>query len=307
MTRGTDAFDGLDDEFGGKGRTYRERDVPPNQVFQNLETRCAERLKGWDRKSFAEKIQIEMETAGYLRQMRDLLVQHGIKLPGVGRFSTTRLEELEGLHNREDLASLIEGTRDFVERLRLGMDFAKDLYQAYEDLIDHDQRVNPVIREQLKTTLKPIAREEAMRQIQKAGGPDSQNGAAYMLDESHKLGDPIVQLVAQRQQGHTSTALVPVDRTLIEIYVKNYYKLEAIFKVIYWRVRQESRELARLEQSLQARGGLLTPTEQQRLAQFEGGRDPDRNIGVYTAYLDYLRFVGETTFRHGWPGQGRGK
>ncbi len=307
MSRGTDAFDDIEAELGRKGWSYKERDVPPNQAFQNLEARCSERLRGWQKKSFEEKVQIDMEISSYLGIMKDLLLQHGIKLPRVNRLDTRGLKELEGLHDREVLAGMIDDTRSLIERLELGKQYARDLFQAYEDLIDYDPRVNPILREELKASLKPVALQEAMQQIQKAGGAENPSSTIYMLEESRKLGEPINQLVSQRHQGRSNTALVPVDRTLIEAYVRNYFKLEVIFKALHWRAKKETQELARLEHDIQQHGGPLTPIELQRLNQFEGGRDPDRNIGVYTAYLDYLRFTAETVFRHGWPDGGRGR
>ena len=101
---------------GGRQHFYRERDDPPNQVFQNLEERCKERLKGWERKSFEGKIQIEMEIAGYLRTMRDVLLQHGIELPGVDKFHSGGLKEVEGLYNREVLVGIIGDTRRLIAR-----------------------------------------------------------------------------------------------------------------------------------------------------------------------------------------------
>lgn len=291
--------------MGGRAWTYEERDVPANQLFHNLESRIKELLNGWQSKDFDEKIRLSTGIAGYLRLMEKLLAQHGIELYDVKKLGG--LNKIERIHTREVLDTMIADSRGLVERLQFGMEHAKDLFHAYKDLIMYDPRVSEVTRNELMASVRPIALKEAMQQVQKNGGIESPHAPNYVIGESEKLGEPVGQLVAQKQYGHAGTALVPVDRKLIEIYVMNYYKLEVFFKFLRWRHKKETGELARLEQQLDAHGGPLTPSEQQKLNQFENGRDPDRSIEIYTAYLDYLRFVGETTFRHGWPDKDKRK
>ncbi len=295
-------FFGLSDQ---RAMTYGERDVPANQWFHNLEEAIKKATSNWQSMSFEQKVQGSMGVATYLRSMRDLLKQHGIDLVGVDKLSPQGLNALESLHNRQVLETMVNDTIRFIEKLRLGKELAKTAFQAYQDLVDYDPRVNPIRREELKNTLRAQAHMEIMQMVSNVGGRDSYQGAVYALDEASRLGQPVAQLEAVSGQYIVRHPKIIVDDALIQTFIINYTKLDLIFRLLRWKEQQERRELASIEQELRERGGPLKPHEQQRLGQFEGGRDPDRNLNIYTSYLDYLRATYEILLRHGFPGRGK--
>ena len=130
---------------------------------------------------------------------------------------------------------------------------------------------------------------------------NSERTITFLLDDSRIIGAPVNALV--RHKASTSTEMVPVNQDLVRTYVINYLKSGFYFLELRKKHAHETSELANLELSLRQHGGSLNPEEQQRLRQFEQGRGTNRNLGVYTAYLDYLRLIGETFIRHGLPGK----
>ena len=107
--------------------------------------------------------------------------------------------------------------------------FIRELYNAYEHLLMEDPRVNPVLRDQLLASTRPQVMQVTFHEIQQRGG----SNIDYILEETLKIGGPIVRLVAQGQQGNTNVALVPMDRDQIERYARSFHRLEVLFKILH--------------------------------------------------------------------------
>lgn len=295
-------LDDFDAEFGDRSWHYNERDIPANQLFQNLESRIKERMRGWEQKSFEEKIQIEMELASYKENLRLWARANGVKLPNLDRIDASDLDKLEALHRRELLIGRIADTEGWIRRLAFGKEQAKVLHEAYEELILHDPRVNPHRRDELLKSLKPEVHQEAMRTINRAGGLESPAGVSHLLAEPPKMEKAIKSLLdsnPDHDKGRYVTTLVPMNTAVIESYVRNYFTLEVIFKALHWRIREEERNLRELNARLREHGGPLSLQEAQHIETFASGRNPDYNIGRHLADLDLARIEGEKYLKRG--------
>ncbi|MBI2546073.1 hypothetical protein HYV81_02740 [Candidatus Woesearchaeota archaeon] len=300
-------------EYGAEGaffgddershHSYRERDEPPNQVFQNLEREIKNLMQEWRRKSFLDKVQASVSVSEYIIQTRDLLRQnHGVELPGVDDLDPSKLRGLIPLDKRRQHAQLVEEQDLEVRRLATGKDWTRMLYQAYEDLVEFDPRVNPVRRNELKATLRPKALQEAMVLVQRYGGEENTQSTGVVLSQSQSMSEPVTALISLRQDGiQGSTAIVRIDDKLLELYIANLHKLEFFYKILFNKHERGVAYRMGLEATLRRMGGPLGEEEQQRVELFEQGLTPGRTTGRYTAYLDYLRWFGGVTLKKGFP------
>ncbi|MBI2658693.1 hypothetical protein HYX05_01145 [Candidatus Woesearchaeota archaeon] len=282
--------------MGGRSWSYKERDVPANQLFQNLERKIGEREKRWGSMNFEEKVQLELEISDYLRNALLMFRQLGIRLPNFQRPDTV---QLENFYQRGLIQGSIADTETQIQRLEWGKQSAQMLWEAYDYLINNDRRVSPVTREELLASSRPKVRSEVMKMIQDSGGIDGPKTGYYLVDKTQELGQPIEALVkVDTKDGRYNTALVRVDRDALVGFIRNYFALEVIFKALHARLKIEQRDLSDLQAELRQYGGSLTPDEKQRMARFMQGREPGRSTGTYLSYLDYIRFVGEMALRH---------
>ena len=274
---------------GGGGN---ERDIPANQLFQNLELLISQKMQDCESKSFEEKRRIEMELAAYKENLREWARANRIKMPNLNRVNVSDLGKLESLDARKKLVGRIADSERWLHKLGEAGEFAKMMYHAYDDLLFYDVRVNPEVCDQLLLTLKPQVQQEAMSRIRQSGG------ASYLVEEPGKIADQVKSMVSvKNEEGVYNTSLVPVNRQLIESYVRNYIALEVIFKVIYGRVIEEEENLDGLKVTLRQHGGPLKPKEQMHIDTFVSGRNPDYNIGKDLADLDIARIEGERYIR----------
>ena len=281
----------------GEGRSWShvERDLPANQLFQNLELLIKERMKGWERRSFEEKVRIEMELTTYKENVRMWARANGAHMPNLEIVDVEYFNRLEGINAREKITESIRESKTYIQRMQRGAEYAKILYGAYGELIFYDKRTNSDLRSNLLATLKPTVINEFMRVVRSKGGFESSGGMDYLLSEPRSMESDVKPMLSSSGQGYEKykTVLVSVNAQLIETYIRRYYMLEIIFKLILSKIEEENHNLQSLEMSLNLSGGHVTPAERQSMDTFVSGRNPDYNIGRHLADLDIARIEGE--------------
>lgn len=284
--------------FGRKRQTiYRERDVPANQILQNLELLIERRMR-WSSLGEDDKLLVEMMLAGYLTDVRFWMEAKGWPAPQLDWVDVNRVSQIEWIRRRRDLAREIEDHTGKGAQIRLALKYVKSLHEDYETLLYHDKRVDPELVERLVNTLKPELKVHFERSIRERGGPESHRGMNYLIEAPKELEVPMKPL-RQQERKESATSLLPVTPHHIETYVRNYWMLDWTHSVLFWVRGQIERRIAETEGFLTEYGGAPKPRELEELETFMNGRHTEANLGRYLAVLDTLRLEFELRLREG--------
>ncbi len=295
---------GLEEEaermYRGEGQrfhSYQERDVPANQLFHNLELLIERRTIQWDKLSFEERVKLELEISDYLRGLASMFRQLGVKFPKLPGFNA---EQMNDTYQRMLLSGEIVETRKVVERLEWAKDNALMLREAYWALLYDDKRFDPDIVTEVLNSEGPGTKKAIMEAIQKQGGITSSAAKLYLAEQTQKLGEPVSGLIKSQTGNSDSRALtVRPDRTALVQYARDYHTLEVYFKALFRMTKIEKERLSELESALAEYGGPIKPAEREKFKLFMNGGLPGKSLGDYTLYLDFARFLGEMSLRHG--------
>lgn len=283
---GMDETESMFDSFSS-AQNPNERDVPANQLFQNLEEIISEKMDV-SNQSFAEKLKVEKKLISYVEALRKLTRNTRLKFPKLSQASFSDLDKIQGLEQRQQIMAEMAFTKSVMQKLEYAGEQAKMLHIAYEELLYGDKRIKPELCDQLIIRLKPAAQTEAFKKINKS------DGLSYLVDEPVEAAKPIASMLSSENVPISENmALVRCDDQLLQKYIKTYHTLEVIYMYVASKLKHEGENMKELDSELRKRGGPLTQKELKRIDDFVNGTDLNYIVGDKLALLDFLRVQAE--------------